>query len=64
MNPIAVVHWTGIDERENRKDFYDMLTLSRFVNMLNRQNLMNYTCMTSVNANIPVREPRSHIRAV
>ena len=62
MNPIAVVHWTGINESENRKDFYDMLTLSRFVNMLNRQNLVSYTTMLSVNANIPFREPRSYIR--
>ena len=64
MNPIAVVHWTGIDERENRKDFYDMLTLSRFVNMLNRQNLVSYTTMLSVNVKIPTRTPISHITAV
>lgn len=64
MKPIATIHWSDKNERENSKDFYDMLTLSKFVNMLNRQNLVSFTTMTSLHVGIPVREPRSHITAV
>lgn len=62
MKPIAVVHWLDSNEEDQQKDFYDVLTLSRFVLSLNSQNLVSYTCMTNVNANIPTREPRSHNR--
>lgn len=63
MKPIAVVNWTD-NGQENNKDFYDMLTLSRFVCSLNRRNLVNVTCMLNINANIPTREPRSHREAI
>lgn len=62
MKPIAVVHWLDSSEVDQQKDFYDVLTLSRFVLSLNRQNLVSYTMMVNVDANIPTREPRSHNR--
>ena len=63
MQPIAIVNWSE-DGREKRKDFYDMLTLSRFVDMLNRQGFVVITTMLSVTAPLPTTEPRRHITAI
>jgi len=61
MKPIAMVHWTDKNEREKAKDFYDVMTLNRFVDMLNRQNLVSVTTMQSLHARIPTTAPRRHI---
>ena len=62
VKPIAIVHWLDSNGEDQQKDFYDVLTLSRFVLSLNRQNLVSYTMMTNVDAKIPTRESRSHKR--
>jgi hypothetical protein len=61
MKPIAHVHWVE-GYGENHKVFYDMLTLNRFVKDLNQRNLVSYTLLTSIEAEVPVRTPERHVR--
>ena len=62
MNPIAIVHWTDAQGCENRHPCFDTVSLNGFMSKLRQKDYMFIVYMTNINARVPMRPPRRHIR--